>query len=612
VQRGPDRAQRARGVMIVTLAAVLLSCHPAAHTAGTAPAAATLPNTPMTMEAAKAASERAARERVPLPGAWTLSASHNRAVAPHAMVASNSALASSAGVEILREGGNAVDAAVAVGFALAVTHPEAGNLGGGGYMIVRLADGRSFALDYREVAPLAASRNMFLDAQGNVTDKSQVGYLASGVPGSVAGLTAALARYGTMPLAKVMAPAIRLADSGFTVDSAFARSVEGNASRIAPFAGAALFLPGGHPLVVGATFRQSALARTLRSIAATGAKAFYTGAIADEIEAEMKRGGGIITKEDLARYAPVWHAPLAGTYRGYTLLAMPPSSSGGITVLETLNILEHFPPSPAGSALSYHLLTEAFRRAFVDRNTKLGDPAFVQVPVNELTSKEYARQLASSIDVNRASSTGAFRQATGEGVNTTHYSVVDDHGNAVATTTTLNDLYGSGVYVAEAGIFLNDEMDDFAARPGRPNMYGLVQGEQNAIVPGKRMLSAMSPTIVLDPKGDLLLVVGSRGGPRIITSVAQVILNVIDHHMSFDDAMSEPRIHHQAWPDMLHYEPNGLSTATVDSLRAMGHRIAAAPFEPGGFIGRVILVGRVADGWEGVVDPRTSGGAAGY
>ena len=598
--------------MIVTLAAMLLSCHPARRTESAAPSPATLPNTPMTMEAARAAAVRAERERAPLPQAWTLSASNSTVVAPHAMVASNSALASDAGVEILREGGNAIDAAVAVGFTLAVTHPEAGNLGGGGYMVIRLSDGRSFALDYREVAPLAATRNMFLDSQGRVTDKSQVGHLASGVPGSVAGLTAALARYGTLPLAQVMAPAIRLADSGFTVDSALARSIAGNASRIAPFAGASVFLPHGHPLAEGSVLRQPALAATLRAIAATGAPAFYSGAIADAIVAEMRGGGGIITKEDLARYATAWHAPLAGTFRGYTLLAMPPSSSGGISVIETLNMLERFPASPAGSTMSYHLLAEAFRRAFVDRNTKLGDPAFVRVPVNQLTSKEYARQLASSIDINRASSTGAFRQATGEGVNTTHYSVVDDHGNAVATTTTLNDLYGSGVYVADAGIFLNDEMDDFAARPGQPNMYGLVQGEQNSIVPGKRMLSAMSPTIVLDPKGNLLMVVGSRGGPRIITSVAQVILNVIDHHMSFADAMSEPRIHHQAWPDMLHYEPNGLSFATVDSLRAMGHRIEAAPFEPGGFIGRVILVGRVADGWEGVVDPRTSGGAAGY
>jgi len=597
--------------MIITLAAMIASCHSAGRTTGTVPPA-TLPNTPMTMEAARAAAERAERTRVPLPEAWTLSAERTSVVAPHAMIASNSALASRAGVEILREGGNAVDAAVAVGFALAVTHPEAGNLGGGGYMLIRLADGRSFALDYREVAPLAANRNMYLDAQGHVTDKSQVGYLAPGVPGSVAGMTTALARYGSLPLAKVMAPAIRLADSGFTVDSALARSIAGNESRIAPFAGAAVFLPDGHPLVMGTTLRQPALARTLRAIADSGASAFYTGAVADAIVAEVQHGGGIITKDDLSRYAPVWHAPLAGTFRGYTLLAMPPSSSGGITVLETLNILGQFPATPAGSTLGYHLLTEAFRRAFIDRNTKLGDPAFVQVPVRELTSKEYARRLAVSIETNRASSTGAFRQATGEGVHTTHYSVVDDHGNAVATTTTLNDLYGSGVYVPEAGVFLNDEMDDFAAQPGQPNMYGLVQGEQNAIAPGKRMLSAMSPTIVLDPQGHLLMVVGSRGGPRIITSVAQVIVNVIDHHMSFTDAMSEPRIHHQAWPDKLQYEPNGLSAATVDSLRAIGHRIEAAPFAPGGFIGRVMLVGRVPDGWQGVVDPRTSGGAAGY
>jgi gamma-glutamyltranspeptidase/glutathione hydrolase len=257
-------------------------------------------------------------------------------------------------------------------------------------------------------------------------------------------------------------------------------------------------------------------------------------------------------------------------------------------------------------------MAEALRRAFVDRNTKLGDPAFVQVPVTELTSKSYARDRSASIDVKRATKTGTFGGTKSEGVNTTHYSVVDDHGNSVATTTTLNDLYGSGVYVAQGGFFLNDEMDDFAAQPGQPNMFGLVQGEQNAIAPGKRMLSAMTPTMVMDPKGQLLMVIGSRGGPRIITSVAQVIVNVIDHHMNFADAMSEPRIHHQAWPDELRYEPNGLSMATVDSLRTMGHNVEAARFAPGGYVGRVIMVGRVDDGWEGVVDPRTSGGAAGY
>ena len=608
-QRGIRK--RVVGVIAVTAGAALISCHPAKRTAG-APVPATLPNTPVTLSAAKAAQAIADTARVPLPPAWPFTGTHNSAVAPHAMVASNSTLASEAGLEILRAGGNAVDAAVATGFALAVAYPEAGNLGGGGYMLIRLSDGRSFALDYREIAPLAARRDMFLDAQGHPTDRSQVGHLASGVPGSVAGLTEALARYGTMPLEKVMAPAIRLADSGFTVDRAFEESIRGNAERIQPFAGAAVLMPNGHPLAIGSMFRQPALASTLRAIAANGAAGFYTGPVADAIAAEMKRGGGIITKDDLARYAPLWHSPLSGTYRGYTLLTMPPSSSGGITVLETLNILEQFDPSRAGSAMSYHLMTEALRRAFVDRNTKLGDPAFVHVPVTQLTSKAYAHQRASSISLEHASKTGAFAGATTEGVNTTHYSVVDEQGNAVATTTTLNDLYGSGVYVPSAGFFLNDEMDDFTVQPGQPNMYGLVQGEQNAIAPGKRMLSAMSPTIVLDPKGQLLMVIGSRGGPRIITSVAQVIVNVIDHHMTFADAMAEPRIHHQAWPDVLHYEPNGLSFATVDTLRTMGHRVEAATFAPSGYVGRVIMVGRVDEGWAGLVDPRTSGGAAGY
>jgi gamma-glutamyltranspeptidase / glutathione hydrolase len=604
-------AHRTVCVIAIAAGALLVSCHPANRTAS-APVPATLPNVPMTLDAATVAKAIADTARKPLPEAWPLSSIHNSAVAPHAMVASNSALASGAGLEILRAGGNAIDAAVATEFALAVTHPEAGNLGGGGYMLIRLNDGRSFALDYREVAPLAATRNMFVDANGRVTEKSQIGHLASGVPGAVAGMTAALARYGSMPLEKVLAPAIRLADSGFVVDSAFAESIQGNAERIAPFAGAALFLPNGHPPAVGSLFKQPALANTLRAIAGNGAAAFYAGPIADQIAAEMKHGGGIITKDDLTRYAPVWHAPLTGTYRGYTLLVMPPSSSGGITMLETLNILEQFSAPPAGSALSYHLLAEAFRRAFIDRNTKLGDPAFVQVPVTELTSKAYARDRAASIDTKHATKTGTFGNAKTEGLNTTHFSVVDDHGNSVATTTTLNDLYGSGVYVAAAGFFLNDEMDDFSARPGQPNMFGLIQGEKNAIVPGKRMLSAMSPTIVIDPKGQLLMVIGSRGGPRIITSATQVIVNVIDHHMSVADAMSEPRVHHQAWPDQLHYEPNGLSFATVDSLRMMGHAIETAGFSPGGYIGRVIMIGRVDDGWEGVVDPRTSGGAAGY
>ena len=326
----------------------------------------------------------------------------------------------------------------------------------------------------------------------------------------------------------------------------------------------------------------------------------------------MKHGGGIITRDDLARYAPVWRAPLTGTYRGYTLLVEPPSSSGGITVLETLNILENFPAPPAGSALSYHLMAEALRRGFIDRNTKLGDPAFVQVPVTELISKAYARDRC---DVDRHEARDEDGRVRRRDERRHQHDALLGRRRARQRGGDDDDAERSlrlGRVRGEAGFFLNDEMDDFTSRPGQPNMFGLVQGEQNAILPGKRMLSAMSPTIVLDPKGQLFMVVGSRGGPRIITSVAQVIVNVIDHHMGFADAMSEPRIHHQAWPDQLHYEPNGLSFATVDSLRMMGHTIEKASFAPGGYVGRVIMVGRVKDGWEGVVDPRTSGGAAGY
>lgn len=550
-----------------------------------------------------------ARVAASFPAGWRFPAgSREAAFAPHAMVTSNARLASEAGRDILRQGGNAVDAAVAVGFALAVTHPEAGNLGGGGYMVIRMADGRAAALDYREVAPLAATRDMYVGPDGKLTNRSVVGPLASGVPGSVAGLTEALKKYGTMTLAQVMQPAIHLASDGFVVDSEIARSIANNRDRIAPWAGAAVFLPNGEVPAVGTVLRQPALARTLSLIAERGADAFYRGPIADSIAAEMRRDGGIITKEDLARYQPVWREPVRATYRGYTILSMPPSSSGGVTIAETLNILETYRELPPfGSARWAHILGSAYQRAFIDRNSKLGDPAFVHVPMAELTSKAYARRLRKTIPPDRATPTPWLTHTIGEGMQTTHYSVVDARGNAVATTTTINDLYGSGVFVAGAGFFLNDEMDDFAARPGEPNMFGLVQGEQNAIAPGKRMLSAMSPTIVLDPAGQLLLVVGSRGGPRIITSTSQVILNVIDHRMSLADAMSAPRLHHQALPDSLRYEQGGLAPATLDTLEAMGHHM-----EPVSGVGLVTAVMRVTGGWEGMVDPRSGGGASGY
>ena len=542
------------------------------------------------------------------PEAWPYKAGMAATFGEHAMISSDAPLASEAGIEILKKGGNAVDAAVAVGFALAVVYPEAGNIGGGGYMVIHMADGRAAALDYREIAPLAATRNMYLDAEGNLTDKSVVGPLASGVPGAVAGLTAALAKYGTMKLADVMAPAIRYAEQGFVVDAALARSLQSNWRLISEFAGAEPFGAYRDNEAIGKTLRRPELATTLRRIAEQGAAGFYSGPTADVIAEEMRRDGGIITKEDLAKYQPVWREPVVSTYRGYTLYTMPPSSSGGVTVTETLNILEGFPSLPPfGSAEYEHILGSAYQRAFVDRNEKLADPAFVAVPMKQLTDKAYASKLRATIGRDRATPTQSVSRAMREGNETTHYSVADAQGNAVATTTTLNALYGSGVYVRGAGFFMNDEMDDFAAAPGKPNMFGLVQGEANAIQPGKRMLSAMSPTIVLDRDKSLLLVVGSRGGPRIITSTSQVILNVLDHHMVLSDAVSAPRIHHQALPDTLQFERNGLGTAVVDSLRGMGYGVAGI-----GGVGLINAVMKVRGGYFGMPDPRSSGKALGY
>ena len=585
--------------------ALLLSTLAACHRAGM-PSSATDAGVP-NRQAPAGAQYTGDRRPATFPASWPIPAGRAAVFGSHAMVASDARLASQAGVEIMTQGGNAVDAAVAVGFALAVVYPEAGNIGGGGYMVIHMADGRAAALDYREIAPLAATRNMYLDGEGKLTDKSIVGPLASGVPGAVAGLTTALAKFGTMPLNKVMAPAIRYAEEGIVVDSALARSIANDAKLIGRFGGAELFLPGGKPIPVGTLLRQPALARTLRRIAEQGAAGFYKGETARMIADEMRQLGGIITEADLGRYQAEWRDPVRSTYRGYTLFTMPPSSSGGVTVTETLNILEGFDVAPFGSARWAHLLGAAYQRAFVDRNEKLADPAFHQVPIAQLTDKAYAARLRSTISSERATPTPTVTQAMREGNETTHYSVVDAQGNAVATTTTLNALFGSGVYVAAAGFFLNDEMDDFAAQPGRPNMFGLVQGEANAIQPGKRMLSAMSPTIVLDKDGSLLLVVGSRGGPRIITSTSQVILNVLDQHMILADAVSAPRVHHQALPDTLRFERNGLSPAVVDSLRAMGYAVGSY-----GGVGLINAIMKVKDGYEGMSDPRSSGQPVGY
>jgi gamma-glutamyltranspeptidase/glutathione hydrolase len=552
------------------------------------------------------------RQPAPFPDRWRLQTGQGATFAPQVMAVSNSPAASAAAAQIMKDGGNAVDAAVALGFALAVTWPEAGNIGGGGYSVVRMADGRTAALDYREVAPLAATRDMYLDANGRLTDRSVYGHLASGVPGAVAGLTALLERYGTMTLSAVMQPAIALARDGFVVDTALSGSIERAARTLRRFQHNSPFTPNGTPLAAGARLVQPDLARTLQAIADQGPKAFYTSWIADSLVAEMQRGGGIITKADLAAYTPVWRAPIRTGYRGYALLSMPPSSSGGVTMAEAMNVLEQYPTLPAyGSTRWFHLVGSAYQRAFIDRNAKLADPAFVPVPLAQLTSKSYAAALRATIVDTRATPTrdldAAMAQAAREPEHTTHYSVVDARGNAVATTTTLNNSWGSSVWVRGAGFMLNDEMDDFAAQPGKPNMYGLVQGESNAIQPGKRMLSAMSPTIVLDPKDQVLLVVGAAGGPTIITGTSQVILNVIEHRMTLGDAMRAPRVHHQALPDSLTFEAGGIRPSVLDSLRSFGHAMRELRS-----LVNVNAIMRVKGGWEGLPEPRRSGGAIGY
>ena len=592
----------------IPVALALVACRPQSQTSPAPAHGATDVGTPQSLSADGRYIPAADRRPGVFPDAWRHKAGRAPVMGAHAMVASDAPLGSAAGIEILKRGGNAVDAAVAVGFAIAVAYPEAGNIGGGGYMVIHMADGRAAALDYREIAPLAGTRNMYVDANGKLTDKSVIGPLASGVPGAVAGLTEALAKFGTMSLADVMVPAIRYAEEGIIVDSALANSFRNAAKLIGEFDGGSVFLPNGAPLTAGMTLRQPVLARTLRAIASQGRGAFYEGPVAEAWTGELRKAGGIITMEDLKRYHPIWRDPVQSNYRGYRLFTMPPSSSGGVTITETMNILEGYDSLPShGSAAWAHLLGSAYQRAFVDRNEKLADPAFVPVPIAQLTDKRYAAKLRATIGNMRATPTAGLRTVPREGNETTHYSVVDEKGNAVATTTTLNNLYGSGVYMTSAGFFLNDEMDDFAAQPGTANMFGLVQGEANAIQPGKRMLSAMSPTIVTDRTGALLLVLGSRGGPRIITSTSQVILNVLDYRMTLADAMSAPRLHHQALPDSLYVERDALRPAVADSLRAMGYGVSS-----GRGIGLVNAIMRVRGGYEGVSDPRASGKTIGY
>lgn len=559
-----------------------------------------------------ACSSRAPREHARVPEGWPYSSVDSPVVGQRAMVASEHPLSSQIGADIMQRGGNAIDAAVAVGFAQLVTNPRAGNIGGGGFLMYRDSSGQVYALDYREKAPAAASRDMYLDSAGNVSEASGIGAMAAGVPGAVSGLWTMHQRFGRLPWRDLVAPAIRLAREGHIVDSTRAATIRGGRRRLGRFpTSAAIFLPGGEPIAMGTNWRQPELAATLQLIADSGANGFYRGRTADLIVAEMRRSGGIITLADLANYQAVWRDPLAVNYRGWTIYSMPPSSSGGVTMALMFNMLEGYRRlPPAGSAELLHLEIEAMRRAFTDRNRWLGDPDFVQMPLDRLLSKDYAATLRRQIDRSHATPSSAMPSvlATREGDQTTHYSIVDPAGNAVSITTTLNDNFGNALVVGGAGFLLNDEMDDFASKPGAPNDYGLVQGEANAIAPNKRMLSAMTPSIVLNPRGRLELVVGAPGGPRIITAVWQVISNVIDHDMDLAQAVFAPRIHHQSLPDSVRWEKGGLDPEARRQLEAMGHLFFAQPGS-----NAVIEAIRVTPrGLEGVTDPRILSRAAGF
>jgi gamma-glutamyltranspeptidase / glutathione hydrolase len=533
--------------------------------------------------------------------------------AARGMVASAEQHATRVGVEILKQGGNAVDAAVAVGLALAVTYPAAGNLGGGGFMVVRMADGRAVAIDYREVAPARASRDMYLDVSGNVVPRaSLVGHRAAGVPGTVAGLALALEKYGTMKWPDVVEPARRLAEEGFPVSRDFARSLQADALLKQFPESRRIFQRDGRYYREGEFFRQPDLAQTLARMQEQGPREFYEGRTAELIDAEMKAGGGLISRDDLKDYKAVVREPVRGTYRGYDILTMPPPSSGGAVLIEMLNMLERRDLVEMGhnSSLHAHVLIEVMRRAFADRAEFFGDPDFVKIPLAGLLSKEYAFKRGQAIDFGRAtpsSKVGHGRPPGRESPETTHYSVVDSQGNAVANTYTLNGGYGSGVTVREAGFLLNNEMDDFAAKPGSPNGFGLVQGEANAIAPRKRPLSSMTPTIVLKD-GKLFMVVGSPGGPTIINTVLQILVNVIDHRMNLRQAVEASRMHHQWLPDSVSHEPFGLAADVIDALEKRGHKVALRPH----YIGDVqaIMIDLETRERLGVSDPRSPDGLA--
>lgn len=540
--------------------------------------------------------------------------------ARRAIVASQHELASKIGADVMRRGGNAVDAAVAVGLALAVVYPEAGNIGGGGFMLIRLKNGTTTAIDYREMAPAAANRNVFVDKNGNLIKgegSSTIGYRASGVPGTPAGFDYALKKYGSGKLkwADLIEPARKIAADGYVLSYRLANLFKSYQRNLEKYPDSKkIFLNGGKFYEEGEIFKQPELAATLARMQKQGAQEFYTGETARLIAADMRANNGLITLDDLKNYVPKERAPLRGTYRGYEVITMPPPSSGGIVMMQVLQTLEAYDVRAMGynSAQKYHVLAESLRRSFADRAEFMADPDFAQVPISGLLDKSYLANRRATINLSKATSSKEIGHGAPAGVepmDTTHYTVVDADGNVVSNTYTINDLYGSAVTAKGTGVLLNDEMDDFAARPGTANLFGLIQGERNKVEPKKRPLSSMTPTIVLKKDGSPWFAVGARGGPRIITAVLQTVINMIDHDMNIQAAIDAPRIHHQWFPDEILSEPFGMSPDTRSILERFGHKFAEKPANIASATGVAIDEQGVR---LGAIDSRSDGAAIGY
>lgn len=543
------------------------------------------------------------------------SASREPVRAKNGMVVSADPLASAAGLEILKKGGNAVDAAVAIGFALAVTYPAAGNIGGGGFMNIRFADGRSYVIDYREKAPKNATRDMYLDSLGNfISDKSMFGHLAAGVPGAVAGMLKGLENYGTLSREKVISPAIKLAEKGFPLHHRLASYINYEKNIFSKFESSKKIFVKDVPFEENENFKQTDLSNTLKRIVKNGSDGFYKGKTADLIIEEMKRGGGLISHEDLESYEAKIRTPLKSSYKDYEIISVPPPSSGGTALIQLLNIVEGFNLKSLGhnSSKYIHHLSEAMKLVYADRAEYLGDPDFVNIPIEWLTSKNYGisrRMLIDSLKATPSQQVRSGIQPKPEPSQTTHYSVVDKWGNCVSVTTTLNGGFGNYVVVDGAGFLLNNEMDDFSAKPGSPNMFGLVGGFANAIEPQKRMLSSMTPTIVLK-NGKPFLVIGTPGGATIITTVFQIILNTIEFGMDIQEAIDAPRIHMQWLPDKLFYEKNGLSVDVVENLKKLGHNVTERGGDSG--LAEGIMFDYKNNIIFGATDTRGYGAALGY